>query len=210
MDALHEDTEKLSLLFFAARRSRFHDGHPFSHHQPHRLGPQHPDPPNQAKHLGPLCGHWQPGRQLRRSVAGNSKSHSCHRLGLFLLTRGTFARAGSGFSSKPTTPTGPAPFMPPMGSPSRPPPSPQHGAFPSWQPGAATGAGWQPQGQSPVPQPKPSPSHGPMPHTSPQNRPNYNVSFSAMGGGSPSAGGKAQAGVGESEVGELHLIRRQQ
>ncbi|KAK2835247.1 hypothetical protein Q5P01_015731 [Channa striata] len=32
------------------------------------------------------------------------------------------------------------------------------------------------------------------PHGS-QNRPNYNVSFSAMGGGSPSAGGKAQAGM---------------
>lgn len=85
MDTLHEDTEKLPLLFVAARRSRFHDGHPFSHHQPHRLGPQHPHPPNQAKHLGPVCGHWQPGRHLRRSVAGNSKSHSCHRLGLFLL-----------------------------------------------------------------------------------------------------------------------------
>lgn len=107
---------------------------------------------------------------------------------------------GSGFSSKPTTPTGPTPFMPPMGSPSRPPPSPQHGAFPSWQPGPGAGAGpgpgWQPQGQSSAPQPKPSPSHGPMPHMSPQNRPNYNVSFSAMGGGSPSAGGKAQASVG--------------
>ncbi|XP_075901452.1 auxilin isoform X5 [Nelusetta ayraudi] len=107
---------------------------------------------------------------------------------------------GSGFSSKPTTPTGPTPFMPPMGSPSRPPPSPQHGAFPSWQPGPGAGPGpgqgWQAQGQSPAPQPKPSPSHGPMPHMSPQNRPNYNVSFSAMGGGSPSAGGKAQASVG--------------
>ncbi|XP_059196898.1 putative tyrosine-protein phosphatase auxilin isoform X3 [Centropristis striata] len=50
---------------------------------------------------------------------------------------------GSGFSSKPTTPTGTAPSQPPMGSPSRPPPSPQHvegwqshagGGFPSWQP----------------------------------------------------------------------------
>ncbi|XP_042338769.1 putative tyrosine-protein phosphatase auxilin isoform X2 [Plectropomus leopardus] len=102
---------------------------------------------------------------------------------------------GSGFSSKPTTPTGAAPTFPPMGSPSRPPPSPQHG-FPSWQPGAGGGGGWQPQGQGPTPQPKPSPSHTPMPHTSPQNRPNYNVSFSAMGGGSPSAGGKAQAGMG--------------
>ncbi|XP_044055653.1 putative tyrosine-protein phosphatase auxilin isoform X5 [Siniperca chuatsi] len=105
--------------------------------------------------------------------------------------------AGSGFSSKPTTPTGTTPSIPPMGSPSRPPPSPQHApGFPAWQPGAGSGAGWQPQGQGPASQPKPSPSHTPMPHTSPQNRPNYNVSFSAMGGGSPSAGGKAQAGMG--------------
>lgn len=113
---------------------------------------------------------------------------------------------GSGFSSKPTTPTGPTPFIPPMGSPSRPPPSPQHAAgFPSWQPGAGSGGGWQPQGQVPTPQPKPSPSHSPMPHTSPQNRPNYNVSFSAMGGGSPSAGGKVQASMGEEE--KLTLIK---
>lgn len=119
----------------------------------------------------------------------------------------SFSSGGSGFSSKPTTPTGTTPSFPPMGSPSRPPPSPQHaggwqphagaGGFPSWQPGAAGGGGWQPQGQGPAPQPKPSPSHTPMPHTSPQNRPNYNVSFSAMGGGSPSAGGKAQAAMGE-------------
>uniref|UniRef100_A0A3P8ST30 Auxilin n=1 Tax=Amphiprion percula TaxID=161767 RepID=A0A3P8ST30_AMPPE len=112
---------------------------------------------------------------------------------------------GSGFSSKPTTPTGTTPSFPPMGSPSRPPPSPQHAggwqpqagaSFPSWQPGAGSGGGWQSQGQGPTPQPKPSPSHTPMPHTSPQNRPNYNVSFSAMGGGSPSAGGKPQAAMG--------------
>uniref|UniRef100_A0A3Q4MT87 Auxilin n=1 Tax=Neolamprologus brichardi TaxID=32507 RepID=A0A3Q4MT87_NEOBR len=104
----------------------------------------------------------------------------------------------SGFSSKPTTPTGTAPSFPPMGSPSRPPPSPQHtgawqphagGTFPSWQAGGS-GGGWQPQGQGPAPQPKPSPSHTSMPHTSPQNRPNYNVSFSAMGGGSPSSKSK--------------------
>ncbi|KAF7657151.1 hypothetical protein LDENG_00031230 [Lucifuga dentata] len=106
---------------------------------------------------------------------------------------------GSGFSSKPTTPTGSTPSFPPMGSPSRPPPSPQHtggwqphtgAGFPSWQPGGGgggSGVGWQTQGQGPTPQPKPSPSHSSMPHTSPQNRPNYNVSFSAMGGGSPSA-----------------------
>lgn len=112
-----------------------------------------------------------------------------------------FSSGGSGFSSKPTTPTGPTPFMPPMGSPSRPPASPQHTAgFPSWQPGPGSGGGWQPQGQGTPPQPKPSPSHTPMSHNSPQNRPNYNVSFSAMGGGSPSAGNKAQAGMGEQEM----------
>ncbi|XP_040040499.2 auxilin isoform X8 [Gasterosteus aculeatus] len=112
---------------------------------------------------------------------------------------------GPGFSSKPTTPTGTAPSIPPTGSPSRPPPSPQHAdgrqpnagaGFPSWQPGAGGGGGWQHQGQGPAAQPKPSPSHTPMPHSSPQNRPNYNVSFPAMGGGSPSAGAKAQAGMG--------------
>ncbi|XP_061739686.1 putative tyrosine-protein phosphatase auxilin isoform X3 [Nerophis ophidion] len=116
-------------------------------------------------------------------------------------------RGGSGFSSKPTTPTGTTPSFPPMGSPSRPPPSPQHApgwqpqsgaGFPSWQPNAGAG-GWQAQGQSPTPQPKPSPSHTPMSHTSPQNRPNYNISFSPMGGGSPSAGAKAQTGIGPNK-----------
>ncbi|CAG11595.1 unnamed protein product, partial [Tetraodon nigroviridis] len=68
--------------------------------------------------------------------------------------------------------------------------------FPSWQPGPGSGGGWQSQGQGPPPQPKPSPSHTPMSHNSPQNRPNYNVSFSAVGGGSPSAGSKPQAGLG--------------
>uniref|UniRef100_A0A3B5QNG3 Auxilin n=1 Tax=Xiphophorus maculatus TaxID=8083 RepID=A0A3B5QNG3_XIPMA len=96
---------------------------------------------------------------------------------------GNLSGSASGFSSKPTTPTGTTPSFPPMGSPSRPQPSPQH-----------TG-GWQAQGQGPTAQPKPSPSHTSIPHTSPQNRPNYNVSFSAMGGGSPSAGGKPQAGT---------------
>ncbi|KAJ7986309.1 hypothetical protein DPEC_G00338590 [Dallia pectoralis] len=113
---------------------------------------------------------------------------------------------GPCFSSKPTTPTGNTPAFPPMGSPSRIPPSPQHGAgwqansgFPSWQPGGVGAqAGWQPQAQGGPPlQPKPSPSHA-MPHTSPSNRPNYNVSFSAMGGGgaAPNAAGKPQTNVG--------------
>ncbi|KAM4739891.1 auxilin isoform 5-T6 [Anableps anableps] len=117
----------------------------------------------------------------------------------------TTSTGASGFSSKPTTPTGTTPSFPPMGSPSRPQPSPQHtggwqphtGAnFSSWQPGTGGSGGWQAQGHGPTTQPKPSPSHSSIPHTSPQNRPNYNVSFSAMGGGSPSAGGKPQAGMG--------------
>ncbi|XP_037390724.1 putative tyrosine-protein phosphatase auxilin isoform X6 [Pygocentrus nattereri] len=105
---------------------------------------------------------------------------------------------GSGFSSKPTTPTGTGGGFPPMGSPQRPAPSPQHTTttggwqpstgFPSWQPGA--GGGWQPQAQSKPPGPS-------MPHSSPQNRPNYNVSFSSMSGASPGgAGGKAQPNMG--------------
>ncbi|XP_055717565.1 putative tyrosine-protein phosphatase auxilin isoform X1 [Salvelinus fontinalis] len=116
---------------------------------------------------------------------------------------------GSGFSSKPTTPTGTTPAVPPMGSPSRPPPSPQHGGgwqantgLPSWKPGGGGVGGqpgWQPQpqGQSgPSPQAKPSTSHS-MPHTSPSNRPNYNISFSAMGGGAaPNVAGKQQPNMG--------------
>ncbi|XP_030229166.1 putative tyrosine-protein phosphatase auxilin isoform X2 [Gadus morhua] len=137
---------------------------------------------------------------------------------------------GSGFSSKPTTPTGTTPVFPPMGSPSRPPPSPQHVGgwpthagvvgFPSWQPGSAGagsvgpavagcapggggvaggigcgGAGGWPH-PGPRPQSKPSPSHTPIAHGSPQNRPNYNVHFNPMGGGSPGAvGQKASAGM---------------
>ncbi|XP_034044540.1 putative tyrosine-protein phosphatase auxilin [Thalassophryne amazonica] len=113
---------------------------------------------------------------------------------------------GSGFSSKPTTPTGTTSSFPPMGSPISPSFIPQHtggwqpnagAGFSSWQPGGGSGGGgWQPQGQGSTPQPKPSPSHSSLPHMSPQNRPNYNVSFSAIGGGSPSAGSKVQAGHG--------------
>ncbi|KAI4891909.1 hypothetical protein NFI96_029993 [Prochilodus magdalenae] len=111
---------------------------------------------------------------------------------------GTSLGGGSGFSSKPTTPTGTGGGFPPMGSPQRPAPSPQHTTttggwqpstgFPSWQPGA--GSGWQPQ----APPKPPGPS---MPHSSPQNRPNYNVSFSSMSGASPGgSGGKAQPNMG--------------
>lgn len=79
-----------------------------------------------------------------------------------------------------------------MSSPQRPAASPQHTtagwqsstAFPSWQHG---GAGqWQPQGQAKAPGPT---------HSSPQNRPNYNVSFSGMGGAV--TGVKAQPNMGK-------------
>uniref|UniRef100_A0A9J7XKZ2 Auxilin n=1 Tax=Cyprinus carpio carpio TaxID=630221 RepID=A0A9J7XKZ2_CYPCA len=102
---------------------------------------------------------------------------------------GNLGAAGSGFSSKPTTPTGTGGAFPPMGSPQRPAPSPQHTAsggwhpstgFPSWQPGG--GAQWQPQAQGPQHQTPPKAPGPSMPHTSPQNRPNYSVSFSSMGG----------------------------
>ncbi|XP_077054779.1 auxilin isoform X13 [Siphateles boraxobius] len=111
---------------------------------------------------------------------------------------------GSGFSSKPTTPTGTGGAFPPMGSPQRPAPSPQHTAsggwhpstgFPSWQPGG--GAQWQPPAQGAQHQTPPKAPGPSMPHTSPQNRPNYNVSFSSMGGASPGATGpKAQPNMG--------------
>ncbi|XP_060723587.1 putative tyrosine-protein phosphatase auxilin isoform X2 [Tachysurus vachellii] len=100
---------------------------------------------------------------------------------------------GSGFSSKPTTPTGTGGGFPPMSSPQRPSPSPQHTtagwqsstAFPAWQHG---GAGqWPPQAQAKAPGPS-------MTHSSPQNRPNYNVSFSGMGGAIPA--GKVQPNIG--------------
>ncbi|XP_048055852.1 putative tyrosine-protein phosphatase auxilin isoform X7 [Megalobrama amblycephala] len=111
---------------------------------------------------------------------------------------------GSGFSSKPTTPTGTGGAFPPMGSPQRPAPSPQHTAsgawhpstgFPSWQPGV--GAQWQPPAQGAQHQTPPKAPGPSMPHTSPQNRPNYNVSFSTVGGASPgAAGAKAQPNMG--------------
>uniref|UniRef100_A0A2K6LNK0 Auxilin n=1 Tax=Rhinopithecus bieti TaxID=61621 RepID=A0A2K6LNK0_RHIBE len=75
----------------------------------------------------------------------------------------------SSFASKPTTPTGLGGGFPPLSSPQKASPQPMGGG---WQQGGAYN--WQ------QPQPKPQPS---MPHSSPQNRPNYNVSFSAMPGG---------------------------
>ncbi|KAM9324099.1 auxilin [Gastrophryne carolinensis] len=73
---------------------------------------------------------------------------------------------GSSFSSKPTTPTGCGGGFPPMGSPQK--PSPQHG----WQPNA--GYSWQSHSKPPQQN---------ATHSSPQNRPNYNISFSTASGG---------------------------
>nr|XP_015211076.1 PREDICTED: putative tyrosine-protein phosphatase auxilin isoform X3 [Lepisosteus oculatus] len=97
---------------------------------------------------------------------------------------------GSGFSSKPTTPTGSGGIFPPMGSPQK--PSPQHTATGSWQ--QNTGYTWQQGGSSWQPQQgKPAPP--PMPHSSPQNRPNYNVSFASMSS-APNTSGKQTANFG--------------
>uniref|UniRef100_A0A4W3JAK9 DnaJ heat shock protein family (Hsp40) member C6 n=1 Tax=Callorhinchus milii TaxID=7868 RepID=A0A4W3JAK9_CALMI len=84
---------------------------------------------------------------------------------------------GSTFSSKPTTPTGTASgSFQPMGSPQRQSPQPMGGG--SWQQG--TGFGWQ-QGASSSWQQSPAKPQ-PVPQSSPQNRPNYNVSFSGVMG----------------------------
>ncbi|XP_030647747.1 putative tyrosine-protein phosphatase auxilin [Chanos chanos] len=114
---------------------------------------------------------------------------------------GSSLGGSSSFSSKPTTPTGTGSAFPPMGSPSRPAASPQQGGGAGWQPNsgfgwqAGGGAPWQPHTQTTQNQSRaPGPS---MPHTSPQNRPNYNISFTGMGGASPgSGGGKTQPGAG--------------
>uniref|UniRef100_A0A8D2LGC9 Auxilin n=1 Tax=Varanus komodoensis TaxID=61221 RepID=A0A8D2LGC9_VARKO len=74
---------------------------------------------------------------------------------------------GCPFASKPSTPTGMGGVFPPMGSPQKPSPQPMGGG--SWQQG--TGYSWS-QSQTKA-----------QPHSSPQNRPNYNVSFSTMPGG---------------------------
>ncbi|XP_048352564.1 putative tyrosine-protein phosphatase auxilin isoform X1 [Sphaerodactylus townsendi] len=86
------------------------------------------------------------------------------------------------FTSKPSTPTGIGGGFPPMGSPQKPSPQPVGGG--SWQQGS--GYSW-PQSQS-----KPQQS---MPHSSPQNRPNYNVSFTAI----PGAQNDRGKGTGSSD-----------
>ncbi|KAJ7411644.1 DnaJ heat shock protein family (Hsp40) member C6 [Pitangus sulphuratus] len=84
-----------------------------------------------------------------------------------LGTLGASLAGGPSFASKPTTPTGMGGGFPP--SPQKPSPQPMGGS--GWQQGA--GYSWQQA------QPKAQPSG---PHASPQNKPNYNVSFSAVPG----------------------------
>ncbi|NXO26201.1 GAK kinase, partial [Cisticola juncidis] len=88
---------------------------------------------------------------------------------------GASLAGGPSFSSKPTTPTGMGGGFPP--SPQKAPP-----AGTGWQQGP--GYGWQ--GTAPKPQPG-------APHASPQNKPNYNVSFSATG--APGERGKGAGGA---------------
>lgn len=96
-----------------------------------------------------------------------------------------FPAGGPSFASKPTTPTGMGGGFPP--SPQKPPPQPMGGS--GWQQG--TGYGWQGT------QPKGQPS---APHASPQNKPNYNVSFST-------AGPQGERGKGAANVGKRWGIR---
>lgn len=93
---------------------------------------------------------------------------------------------GPSFASKPTTPTGMGGGFPP--SPQKPSPQPMGS---SWQQGA--GYGWQQA------QPKAQPG---MPHASPQNKPNYNVSFSAM------PGAQNERGKGPANAGKHFRIQR--
>ncbi|XP_056388811.1 putative tyrosine-protein phosphatase auxilin isoform X2 [Hyla sarda] len=77
---------------------------------------------------------------------------------------------GPSFASKPTTPTGCGSGFPPV--------SPQHG-----------GSGWHPNsGYSWPQQSKPQQN---VPHSSPQNRPNYNISFSPLNSGQNDKGKNA-------------------
>ncbi|XP_023650387.2 auxilin isoform X2 [Paramormyrops kingsleyae] len=101
---------------------------------------------------------------------------------------------GSGFSSKPTSPTGSGGAFPGTGSPGR--PSPQHAAAGGWQSSPAFPSR-QPGGSSPRSPYQQQAKPAPTTHSSLQNRPNYNVSFSGMGGASP---GKQTAGVGKPKM----------
>ncbi|XP_067894163.1 LOW QUALITY PROTEIN: auxilin [Heterodontus francisci] len=100
---------------------------------------------------------------------------------------------GSAFSSKPTTPTGTTGgSFQPMGSPQKQSPQPvggsawqQNSGFP-WQQGSSA---WQ-QPQTKPPQTKPQ---QPISQSSPQHRPNYNVSFTSVIGAREERGSRGPA-----------------
>ncbi|XP_075037930.1 auxilin isoform X2 [Mixophyes fleayi] len=93
---------------------------------------------------------------------------------------------GSSFASKPTTPTGGCGAFPPVGSPQK--PSPQHVGGGSWQPNA--GYSWQPHSKPPQN----------VSHSSPQNRPNYNISFATANSGQNDKGKTAAASDPKQKV----------
>uniref|UniRef100_A0A3B3SY26 Auxilin n=1 Tax=Paramormyrops kingsleyae TaxID=1676925 RepID=A0A3B3SY26_9TELE len=107
---------------------------------------------------------------------------------------GDLGALGASFSSKPTSPTGSGGAFPGTGSPGR--PSPQHVAAGGWQSSPAFPSR-QPGGSSPRSPYQQQAKPAPTTHSSLQNRPNYNVSFSGMGGASP---GKQTAGVGKPKM----------
>ncbi|XP_048458032.1 putative tyrosine-protein phosphatase auxilin [Rhincodon typus] len=109
-----------------------------------------------------------------------------------LSALGANLAGGSAFSSKPTTPTGTGGSFQPMGSPQKQSPQPVGGS--SWQ--QNTGFAWQ-QGSSTWQQqqtkPQPTKPQQPIPQSSPQNRPNYNVSFSGVIGNRDERGPRGPA-----------------
>ncbi|KAF2978396.1 hypothetical protein EK904_005490, partial [Melospiza melodia maxima] len=112
--------------------------------------------PSPTVHSDPF--HMEP--RAGQPLDSNVVYSRCDSLPVLLPT------GGPSFASKPTTPTGMAGAFPP--SPQKAAPQPMGGS--GWQQG--TGYSWQGT------QPKGQPS---VPHASPQNKPNYNVSFSATG-----------------------------
>ncbi|XP_035279745.1 putative tyrosine-protein phosphatase auxilin isoform X1 [Anguilla anguilla] len=150
----------------------------------------------------PAAGGWGGSRSAATSPTGSAHNTPTHQAKPSTLD--PFADlgnlgGGSGFSSKPTTPTGSGGAIPP--SPQR---SPQHmgggawqtgGGFPSWQQGG--GVQWQPQQQQ---------GKGGPPPSSPQHRPNYNIGFSSIGGAanaSTKPGGGTKPKVAEANFDDL-------
>ncbi|XP_067846486.1 auxilin isoform X2 [Heptranchias perlo] len=112
---------------------------------------------------------------------------------------------GSSFSSKPTTPTGiPGGSFQPMGSPQKQSPQPVGGS--SWQ--QNTGFAWQ-QGstawQQPQTKPQQTKPQQPIPQSSPQNRPNYNVSFTSVIGAREERGPRGPGYVTRPKVADSNF-----